>query len=86
MTTSEYAAFLDLLAAHPGASRKELRELARDSDCAVAPDAVDDLLDDAIAREDAIEANDHYWVMRTERFAPDEYDHPLSGEWREKNG
>jgi len=31
----------------------------------------------------ALEANEHYWVMRTGRFAPSEYDHPLTGEWRD---
>lgn len=77
----EYNALLDLLAAHPGADRNELREVAGDDD-RLDPDGVDDLLDDALAREDALEANEHYWVMRTGRFAPSEYDHPLTGEWR----
>jgi hypothetical protein len=80
---SEYDALLDLLAAHPGADRDELRELAGDDDRLDA-DAVDELLDDALAREDALEVGDHYWVMRTGRFHPDEYDHPMTGEWRGK--
>ena len=81
---SEYDALLDLLAAHPGADRDELRELAGDGDH-LDPDAVDDLLDDALAREDALEVGDYYWVMRTGRFHPDEYDHPLTGEWRDRD-
>jgi len=80
---SEYDALLDVLAAHPGASRGELRELAADTEHAIDLDAVDDLLDDALAREDAIEANGSHWVMRTGRFASNEYDHPLTGEWRD---
>mgnify|MGYP005862047507 CR=1 FL=1 len=79
---SEYDALLDVLATHPGASGGELRELAGDADRAIDPNAVDDLLDDALAREDALEANGSHWVMRTGRFHPDEYDHPLTGEWR----
>ena len=79
---SEYDALLDVIAAHPGASRSELRELAGDDDHPDA-DVVDEHLDDAPAREDALEANGHYWIMRTGRFHPDEYDHPMTGEWRE---
>ncbi|WP_123619190.1 hypothetical protein [Halorubrum sp. CSM-61] len=82
MPTTEYDALLDLLAAHPGADRDELRELADAAD-RLDTDAVDDLLDNALAREDALEANEHYWVMRTGRFAPSEYDHSLTGEWRD---
>jgi len=80
---SEYDALLEVIAAHPGASRNELRELAGDVDRAIDPDAVDDLLDDALAREDVLEANGSHWVMRTGRFHPDEYDHPLTNEWRD---
>ncbi|MFD1572499.1 hypothetical protein [Halorubrum laminariae] len=79
---TEYDVFLDLLAGHPGASRSELRELAGDTDRLDA-DAVDDLLDHALVREDAVEANGSHWVMRSGRFHPDEYEHPLTGEWRE---
>jgi len=83
MPTTEYDALLDLIAAHPGADRDEIHaDLAGDTDRPDA-DAVDDCLDDALAREDALEANEHYWVMRTGRFAPSEYDHPLTGEWRD---
>lgn len=81
---TEYDVFLDLLAGHPGASRSELRELTA-ADYRLDPDAVNDLLDDALVREDVLEANDHYWVMRTGRFAPEEYDHPLTGEWHDDN-
>ena len=81
---SEYDALLDVIAAHPGASREELRELVGDDDRAVAPEAVDGLLNDALAREDVLEANEHYWVMRAGRFHPDEYDHPSTGEWRDE--
>lgn len=80
--TSEYDALLEVIAAHPGASREELRELASDAnrlDAAV----VDDRLDDELTREDALEANGSHWVMRTGRFAFDEYDHPSTGEWRD---
>ena len=80
---SEYDAVLELIAGHPGASRDELCELSRDRDRALDPDDVDDLVDDALAREDALEANGSHWVTRTGRFAPDEYDHPLTGEWRD---
>lgn len=72
---TEYNALLDFLAAHPGADRNELRELAGDDD-RLDPDGVDHLLDDAL------EANEHYWVMRTGRFAPSKYDHSMTGEWR----
>ena len=78
----KYNALVDLIAAHPGADRDELRELADDHD-RLDPDAVDKLLDDALAREDALEANERYWVMRTGRFVPSEYDHPMTGEWRD---
>ena len=37
----------------------------------------------SLAREDALEANERYWVMRTGRFVPSEYDHPMTGEWRD---
>ena len=84
MPTTEYEALLDLIAAHPGADRDELRELAGDDD-RLSADAVDDRLDDALARADALEANEHFWVMRTGRFHPDEYDHPLTGEWRDRD-
>ena len=80
---SEYDALLDVLAAHPGASRDELRELVRDDDRGVEVGSVDGLLDDAVAREDVVETNGSYWVMRTGRFAFDEYDHPSTGEWRD---
>ena len=79
---SEYDALLEVIAAHPGASREELRELASDAnrlDAAV----VDDRLDDELTREDALEANERYWVMRTGRVGPSEYDHPMTGEWRD---
>ncbi|VTT86240.1 hypothetical protein DM2_2278 [Halorubrum sp. DM2] len=79
---SEYDALLNVIAAHPGASRKELRELAGDAERAIDPDTVDDLLDDALAREDALEASGSYWVMRTGRFHPDEYGHPITNEWQ----
>ena len=79
---SEYDALLEVIAAHPGASRKELRELAGDADRVIGSDAVDELLDDALVREDVLEANGSHWVMRTGRFHPDEYDHPSTGEWR----
>lgn len=82
MPPTEYEVLLDLIAAHPGASRREIRELAGDADN-LATDAVAELLDDALAHEDALEANGSHWVMRTGRFAPDDYDHPLTGEWRE---
>ena len=80
--TSEYDALLELIAAHPGASREELRELAGDHD-RLDVDVVDELLDDALAREDALEASGHYWVMRTGRFHPEEYDHQSTGAWRD---
>ena len=79
----EYDALLDLIAAHPGATREELAELALDVE-GVDPGVVDDRLDDAVEREDAIEAGDRYWIMRSGRFHPDVYDHPLTGEWRER--
>jgi len=79
---SEYDALLDLIAAHPGASRRELRELAGDDDH-LDTAVVDDHIDDALDREDVLEANEHFWVIRTARFAPSEYDHPLTGEWRD---
>ena len=82
MPTTEYERLLDLIAAHPGASLAELRGLAGDDDRLDA-DAVDKLVDDALARDDALEANEHYWVMRTGRFHPEEYDHPMTGEWRD---
>ena len=82
---SEYDALLDVIAAHPGVSRGELRELAGDVDLAIDPDAVDNLLDDALAREDVLEANGSHWVMRAGRFHPDEYDHPSTGEWRDRD-
>lgn len=79
---SKYDALLEMIAAHPGASRDELRELARDGDRLDAED-VDARLDNALAREDALEANGSHWVMRTGQFAFDEYDHPSTGEWPE---
>ena len=45
----EYDALLELIAAHPGASRDELRDLAADADRLDAED-VDARLDDALAR------------------------------------
>ncbi len=51
----KYDRLLDLLAVHPGADRDELRELADDADD-LNPGAVDNLLDDAFAREDALGA------------------------------
>ena len=59
---TEYNTLLDLLAAHPGADRDELRELAGDAD-RLDSEAVDDLLDDALDREDALEANEHYLIQ-----------------------
>lgn len=56
---SEYDAFLNLLAAHPGAARDELRELASEHDRLNAA-AVDDYLNNALARKEALEANDSY--------------------------
>ena len=82
MTTIEYERLLDLIAAHPGASLDELRELAGDDDHLDAA-AITEQVEEALAREDTLEANGSYWVMRTGRFHPDEYDHPLTGEWRE---
>ncbi|PAU80866.1 hypothetical protein CK500_15180 [Halorubrum salipaludis] len=80
----KYDRLLDLIAAHPGADLDELHELADDADGLDAA-SVDDCLDNALAREDALEANEHYWVMRTGRFHPDEYDHPMTGEWRDRD-
>jgi len=80
---SEYDALLDVIAAHPGASRGELRELAGDAEREIDPEAVDDLLNTALASEDALEANGSHWVMRTGRFYPTEYDHPITNEWRD---
>ena len=80
--TSEYDVLLELIASHPGASRDELRELAGDADRFDVA-VVDELIDDALDREDALEANGSHWVMRTGRFAFDEYDHPPTGEWRD---
>jgi len=84
MPTPEYDALLDLIAAHPGASREELRELAGDDD-RLDVEVVDDCLDDALARDDALEASGPHWVMRTGRFYPSEYDHPMTGEWRDQD-
>lgn len=38
-----------------------------------------------VDREDALETNGSHWVMRQGRFHPDEYDHPLTREWRERD-
>ena len=86
MPTSEYDILLDVIAEHPGASRNELRVLVDGDDHAVDPDAVDNLLDNALDRGDVLEANGSHWVMRTGRFHPDEYDHLSTGEWRDDSG
>jgi hypothetical protein len=80
---AEYDVLLDLIVAHPGATRDELGKLALNVE-GVDPGVVDDRLDDAVERDDAIEAGGRYWIMRAGRFHPDVYDHPESGSWENK--
>jgi len=67
MPTTEYDALLDLIAAHPGADRDEIHDPRATP---IAPMlTLSTTASMTLAREDALEANEHYWVMRTGRFA-----------------
>lgn len=64
---------LDIVAENPGITREEFLEAAVDR--GISSDA-EELLRQAIDREDVLEFDGRYWVMRKGRFAFTEYDHP----------
>ncbi|WP_226005976.1 hypothetical protein [Natrinema salinisoli] len=70
----QYDQILEVVAENPGATVKEITDLAADHGI---PDTnISDLLSEAVNNDDLLEFDDRYWVMRKGKYRFHRYDHP----------
>lgn len=74
MSMDEHSQLLHTIAENPGLSSEQLREVAPDT-----IEELDDQLQRAVDREEVLEMNETFWIVRQGEFAFDEYDHTTKG-------
>ena len=74
MPSDNVDAIVELVAEHPARTADELAELVDEKEG--DPEHVRDLLETALKQNRVLEADSKYWVMRTGKYAYDEYNHP----------
>ena len=73
LMTEVYDIVLEIVAENPGITLEEFVEVAADQGIS---SGAEDFLSRAVEREDVLEFDGRYWVVRKDRFAFTEYDHP----------
>jgi hypothetical protein len=69
----EYDQLLEIVAENPGITIEEITDLACDH--GITNTDIPDLVSMALSNDYILEFNDRYWVMRTEKYRFDRYDH-----------